>query len=241
MAPIGPTSPSPSKEIALFSDSLGTAHRRTAWGDGHRCGSPLPTGWGLVLCFVLSTLAIVFRTPLALGAVTLLDGALLLLYRVEERGLRRLLRLFLWQTALISALYLLRFGGAEGLGPALRTSWQLLLVFLPGLVVVGGASQTELVRTLGRVLSHRTAFVLSVSLKFVPLLLGEARAIYEAQALRGARILPRDLLNPHKLARPSALPGSAHGGPGHGNSRGNRPGRQGPGVRPLHPPHRLAG
>jgi energy-coupling factor transport system permease protein len=180
----------------LFSDSHGTAHHLSACGEDRFCASPLPAGWGLGLCFVLSLLAIVVRTPLALGAVTALDGTLFFLYRVRGRILRRFLRLFLWQTALLAVLYLLRFGVAEGLGPALRTSWQLLLVFVPGIVVVGSTSQTELVRALARVLSHRTAFVLSVSLKFVPLLLREMKAIYEAQVLRGARILRRDLVNP---------------------------------------------
>ena len=47
-----------------------------------------------------------------------------------------------------------------------------------------------------RVMSARMAFVLSTCLKFVPQLLAEIQNIYEGQVLRGARILPRDLLRP---------------------------------------------
>lgn len=180
----------------MFSDSIDMTGRRAASRQGDSHGSPLPAGWALLLCFVLSTLAIVVRTPPVLGALTLADAALLFLYRPPGRLLKRLLRLFVWQSALLAALYLVRFGPVEGLRPALEISWQLLLVFVPGLVVVHGTSQTELVRALSRVLPHRTAFVLSVSLKFFPLLIKEAGAIYEAQLLRGARILPRDLLHP---------------------------------------------
>jgi len=67
-------------------------------------------------------------------------------------------------------------------------------------------------RALGRLLPARSAFVLAASLKFLPLLLSEISNIYEAQLLRGARILPRDLLWPrnwpdllHCLIAPSVV------------------------------------
>ena len=43
---------------------------------------------------------------------------------------------------------------------------------------------------------QKTAFVLATSIRFVPLVIREIRSIHEAQVLRGARILPRDLLRP---------------------------------------------
>ena len=52
-----------------------------------------------------------------------------------------------------------------------------------------------------------------MSLRFLPLLAREARKIYQLQRLRGARIQPRDLLNPlhwseacHCMAIPSSHP-----------------------------------
>jgi len=148
------------------------------------------------LCFVLSLAAILAHSPAALAGLTLANAVLLVLHRGERRLLRRAARLFLWQGGMVTGLYLLRYGPAEGLLPGLRISWQLLLVFAPGLILLSGASAGRLAQALGRLLPARSAFVLAVSLKFLPLLLAEIGAIYEAQLLRGARIRPRDLLRP---------------------------------------------
>jgi energy-coupling factor transport system permease protein len=156
----------------------------------------LPAGLALSLSFLLALAAVVLRSPLSLGGLTLANGLFLLINRLPGRVLRRTLYLFLWQSAVLLSLDLLRFGPAEGLWPALRSSWQLLLAFLPGVVLLHCISQAAIARTLSRILPHRMAFALSVSLRFVPLLLREIGAIYEAQVLRGARILPRDLLIP---------------------------------------------
>jgi len=59
-----------------------------------------------------------------------------------------------------------------------------------------GASVSSLTRVLSRLLPTRTAFVIAASLKFLPHLLAEIKKIYEAQLLRGARILPRDMVWP---------------------------------------------
>lgn len=155
----------------------------------------LPAGVALLLCFVLSLGAIVARSPQVLGVLTLANGVLLLVQRCERRTLKRGVRLLVLQGGVVTGLYLLRYG-AEGLLPGLRISWQLLLVFIPGLFLLTGATTSSLARALGRVLPARSAFVLAVSLRFLPLLLAEISAIYEAQLLRGARILPRDLVSP---------------------------------------------
>jgi energy-coupling factor transport system permease protein len=161
-----------------------------------RSASILPAGLAMSLCFVLALAAILFHSPLSLGGLTLANGVFLLLNRIPARLLRRTLYLFVWQSAVLLTLYMIRFGPAEGVWPALRSSWQLLLAFLPGVAMLHGTPQAEIARILSWVLPHRTAFALSVSLKFVPLLLREIGMIYEAQVLRGARILPRDLLRP---------------------------------------------
>jgi energy-coupling factor transport system permease protein len=157
--------------------------------------SPLSAGATLLLCFILSLAAIVARTPLALGLLTAVNGVLLLVQGCERRTLLRGIRLLLLQGGVVTGLYLLRYG-FDGLLPGLRVSWQLLLVFVPGLFLLNGTATSSLARALGRLLPARSAFVLAVSLKFLPLLLAEISAIYEAQLLRGARIQPRDLLFP---------------------------------------------
>lgn len=157
---------------------------------------PLPAGVALFLCFALSLGAILARSPAVLGGLTLANGVLLRLHHCDRRTLMRGGRLILWQGAVVTGLYLLRYGVAGGLLPGLRTGWQLVLVFAPGLFLLSGASAGRMARALGRILPARSAFVLAASLKFLPMLLAEISAIYEAQLLRGARILPRDLLRP---------------------------------------------
>ena len=178
----------------------------------HRRSSPLPAGVSLLLCFVLSLGAILGRSSVLLGGLSLANAGLLLLYRCRRPLLLRLARLFLWQGGVVTGLYTLRYGVDEGLLSGLRTSWQLTLVFIPGLILLHGTSSTQLAKALSRLLPARSAFVLATSLKFLPLLLTETSAIYEAQLLRGARILPRDLWSPrnwpdlfHCLIAPSVV------------------------------------
>jgi energy-coupling factor transport system permease protein len=104
-------------------------------------------------------------------------------------------RTFLIQSALIVALYLIRYG-QKGMLPGILVSWQLFLAFLPGIILLTCLPQNKIIHALSRVMPVKLAFVLSVSLNFVPLLIAEFKSIYEAQALRGARILPRELMSP---------------------------------------------
>ena len=58
-------------------------------------------------------------------------------------------------------------------------------------------------------LPRRLSFVIFTTLRFLPLLLRDAREIYALQILRGARVRPRDLLNPvnwSELAHSVAIP-----------------------------------
>lgn len=156
----------------------------------------LSAGPALLLCFLLSLAAILGHSPLVLGLLTLVNAVLLLIQRCERRTLVRGGRLLLLQGGVVTGLYLLRYGPAAGLLPGLRISWQLFLVFAPGLILISGATTDAMARALGRLLPARSAFVLAMSLKFMPLLLAEIADIREAQLLRGARILPRDLISP---------------------------------------------
>jgi energy-coupling factor transport system permease protein len=133
--------------------------------------------------------------------------------------LKRELRTFVWQTVVILTLYLIRFQSPEGLWTGFKVSWQLFLAFLPAMVFSRTTSQAAIVRILTRVMPARMAFVLSTCLKFVPQLLAEIKHIYEGQVLRGARILPRDLLRPwhwpdllHCVIVPAVVQGMALAG-----------------------------
>lgn len=161
-------------------------------------------GPALATSLVMSVLAITLRDPRALVELSVANAVLAVCFRTDARLVRQALRALLWQTAVIGALYWLRFGMQEGTWPALRTSWQLFLAFVPGMIVMHGTRQADLERALARLLPNRAAFVLTVCLKFVPMLLAEIRTIYEAQLLRGARI------SPHDLARPRHWPDVIH-------------------------------
>ncbi|MFH1566723.1 MAG: energy-coupling factor transporter transmembrane component T [Gemmatimonadota bacterium] len=161
-----------------------------------RLAERLSAGALLALCLLLSALAFAARTGPWLAGLTAAEvAAALLLCRHTGALWRAAARLFLWQSLTIVALHLIRLG-AEGAWPGLRISWQLLLAYLPGMVLLRSLPPPRLVRALSRVLPYRTAFVLSTCLRFLPLVLRQVRSIAEAQALRGARILPRDLLRP---------------------------------------------
>ncbi|HKK32833.1 MAG TPA: energy-coupling factor transporter transmembrane component T [Desulfomicrobiaceae bacterium] len=166
------------------------------------------------VCISLTILAVGARTLPLLLALTGLELLTALAAGVRLGSLRRELIYFTTQTTVITGLYCFQIGIPEGLWPGLRTSWQIALAFFPGLLLPRLVPQSEMTGILGKILPYRTAFVLAMSLRFLPMLGQEAREIYEAQVLRGARILPKDLLNPknwpdlvHCLAVPLIIQG----------------------------------
>jgi energy-coupling factor transport system ATP-binding protein len=165
---------------------------------GYRKGfwSP-PTGLALIISLGLSMSAFAARSiPLL---VTLTGINLMLLWvRCAQPGaiLRRSARFFVWQAAIITLLYGLRFGWQSGLAAGLRVAWQLFLAFWPGMIFIASNPTSRVTRALARVLPHQIAFVVSACLRFLPLLLGEVNAIRQAQIFRGARLLRPDLKHP---------------------------------------------
>jgi len=156
----------------------------------------IPPGARLLVCVFLSVLAFGARTEALLAGLSTADILLVLLLCGRRCSVwREGTRLFVWQTGVIATLYLIRFG-PDGLWPGIRASWQLFLAFLPGMVFVQSVPQSRLVQTLNRIMPYRTAFVLSTSMRFIPLVVREVKSIHEAQVLRSAKILPRDLLKP---------------------------------------------
>jgi energy-coupling factor transport system permease protein len=151
----------------------------------------------LLLSLTLSMCAFGARTPSLLAGLTAVN--MLMGFGVCVRPLalfRRGIKLFLYQSAMILLLYMLRFGIESGVWAGLQTSWQLFLAFFPGMVFMESTSQPRIVQTLSRIMPSKTAFVLSVCMKFIPLMALEIRSIYEVQVLRGAKLLPKDLLRP---------------------------------------------
>jgi len=157
----------------------------------------------LALCFGMSAVAVGARSIGTLGLLSVADVLLLLAYRVGARGMLAGAKALILQSAIITALYLIRYG-VDGVAAGLTVSWQLYLAFLPGVVFVQTTPGHRIHAALGRFLPHRTAFVLSASLCAIPRLVREITGIYHTQALRGARILPRDIL------RPSSWPDFVH-------------------------------
>jgi energy-coupling factor transporter transmembrane protein EcfT len=153
-------------------------------------------GLRMLLALTLSCLAFVARSIPFLLVLTAVNLALLWYLGNGQISLRRELKAFVWQTLVILVLYLIRFQDLSGLGGGFKISWQLFLALLPSMVFVRSTSQTRIVQALNRIMPCRMAFVLSTCLKFAPQLLAEVRSIYEGQVLRGARILPRDLVKP---------------------------------------------
>jgi energy-coupling factor transporter transmembrane protein EcfT len=156
----------------------------------------ISAGWVLLLCLFLSICAFVARTPILLAILSLAD--VLLLVCMSARPFFQLWRegrMFIFQTAIIVTLYLIRYGH-KGALPGLMVSWQIFLAFLPGIILMSTVSQSKIIHALSRIMPVKLAFVLSMSLNFMPLLISEFKHTYEAQVLRGARILPKELMRP---------------------------------------------
>lgn len=156
----------------------------------------IPAWLKLILCTGLSIAAFAARIPSLLFLLISAEAAALIIFRGWPVSLRQEARMFLCQTAIISVLYAVRFGFPDSIVPALTISLQLFLALYPGLIFVRSTPQSQIVKTLSYIMSNTSAFVLSTSIKFVPLIFGEAREIYEIQVLRGARILPGNLIKP---------------------------------------------
>ncbi len=158
---------------------------------------PLPTGTALAISLGLSMAAFAARSVPLLAILTGINLLLLLLRCAHPGGmLRRSARFFLWQAAIITLLYGLRFGWHSGGVAGMRVAWQLFLAFWPGMIFVASNPASRVTRSLARVLPHQTAFVVSACLRFLPLLLGEMNAIRQAQIFRGAGLLRKDLKRP---------------------------------------------
>ncbi len=158
----------------------------------HRLG----VGWKIAFGTLLSALAVGARTPgelLGLVAVTL---AYYFAARLTPFDLWRDTRFFVFQAFLVTGLYCLLDGVTKGLWPGIRTSVQVILFYIPGAVLIRTTRAADMMRGLRRVVPYRLSFLVFVSIRFVPFFLRELNEIMTAQRLRGARLTPRQLMNP---------------------------------------------
>jgi energy-coupling factor transport system permease protein len=158
----------------------------------HRLGAAAKLCIGALLCAA----AVVARAPWALAALAAANAAYYLGARLTLSDLWRDTRYLFAQMAIILGLYALRDGLAGGLWPGLRIALQIFLFFVPGIVFLRTTRASEMMRGLARVLPYRISFLVFTSVRFVPLFAREMGEIATAQRLRGARLAPRDLLDP---------------------------------------------
>lgn len=156
----------------------------------------LPTGWKVLVGTALSILILVMREPLPL----LLAATLCLLYyflaRLSLADLWRDIRIFLIQFVILLSLYLYKMGYPEGVWPAVRTSLQIVLFFIPGIVFLRTTQVSSMMKGLRGFVPYRVLFLLFTSLRFVPFFSRETQEIAMVQKLRGARLAPQDMRRP---------------------------------------------
>ena len=158
----------------------------------HRMGAAAKLVFGMVL----TVLAAGVRTPPTLLALVLVTLGYYLAARLTLGDLWRDVRLFLFQAVLVIPLYCLVHGFAGGVWPGVRISAQIILFYLPGVVFLRTTRSVDAMRGLRRVIPYRLSFLVFVSIRFVPLFFRELEEIGAAQRLRGARLLPRQQLDP---------------------------------------------
>ncbi|WP_136523417.1 energy-coupling factor transporter transmembrane component T family protein [Geomonas ferrireducens] len=158
----------------------------------HRMGA----GWKLVFGVFLSALAAGGRTPLMQAILVLVTLAYYLSARLTLRDLWCDVRLFAFQAAMVIPLYCMLDGVDKGLWPGVRISTQIVLFYLPGAVFLRTTRTSEAMAALRRVVPYRLSFLVFVSVRFVPLFFRELEEIVALQRLRGARLSPREQMNP---------------------------------------------
>jgi len=149
----------------------------------------------IVTGIVMSALAVAAQSVYHLALLTAIIIVFAAVMRAKPGFALKGMKLFLMQSVTIVVLYLLRFGHA-GVTEGLTVSWRLWLAFMPGIILLHSVPPHDIMAALGRVLPYRVAFVLGATMTFLPRLMSDVREIYHVQALRGARVMPRDMLRP---------------------------------------------
>jgi len=144
---------------------------------------------------VLALGAMLWHGQWSLTILTLGTASLAVAVGAHRHPWRRLVLVFIWQVMLVMTLYLLRYG-VQRLPDGALVSYRLILLVLPGVLLMKTTHHGDMARLLVRILPAKVGFVLSTCVFFFPTLWSVTVQTYESQVLRGARILPRELINP---------------------------------------------
>jgi len=156
----------------------------------------LSAGWKMLISAALSVTILVVREPAPLMLATFLCLLYYFLARLTLADLWRDIRFFLLQFCVLLSLFLYQYGYPAGVWPGVRTSVQIMLFFVPGIVFLRTTQVSSMMKGLRRILPYRIMFLLFTSLRFVPFFAREIQEIAMAQRLRGARLSPRDIYRP---------------------------------------------
>jgi energy-coupling factor transporter transmembrane protein EcfT len=156
----------------------------------------LPSGWKMLVSVALSMAILIVREPAPLLFVTVLCFSYYFLARLTLADLWRDIRFFLIQFCILMSLFLYKYGYPAGIWPGVRTSLQITLFFIPGIVFLRTTQVSAMMKGLRRIVPYRILFLLFTSLRFVPFFAREMQEILMAQKLRGARLSPQDIRRP---------------------------------------------
>lgn len=153
----------------------------------------LSAGWKMFISAALSICILVVREPQPLLLAT---AACFLYYfsaRLSLADLWRDIRFFLIQFIILLSLFLYKLGYPAGVWPGVRTSIQIVLFFIPGIVFLRTTQVSSMMKGLRGFVPYRILFLLFTSLRFVPFFARELQEIVMAQKLRGACLSPQDI------------------------------------------------
>ncbi|RQW89779.1 MAG: energy-coupling factor transporter transmembrane protein EcfT [Geobacter sp.] len=178
--------------------------RRRMTGSDYACqyravDSPvhrLSAGWKMLISAALSIWILVVREPQPLLLATAACFLYYFFARLTLADLWRDIRFFLFQFIILLSLYLYKLGYPEGVWPGVRTSIQIVLFFIPGIVFLRTTQVSSMMKGLRGFVPYRILFLLFTSLRFVPFFAREMQEIFMAQKLRGARLSPQDIRRP---------------------------------------------
>ncbi|MEZ9237087.1 energy-coupling factor transporter transmembrane component T [Shewanella sp. 10N.286.52.A9] len=148
----------------------------------------------MVFSIVLSSSAFLVTTS-QLSYILLINIALLIHARFYKARLSPLLKLFAIQLVITVGLYVL-FYGSDKVIEALIVVLRIMLVMLPSWWLASTQTSHHMSQVLCFILPSKWAFVITTSIKLLPYITQEVRDIYHIQCLRGARITPKQLINP---------------------------------------------
>lgn len=156
----------------------------------------LDAKWKLIVWIIMSTAAFGAREPWAIAGLLLLNILYYLFSRLSLIELWKDIRFFLIQMVIIVGLYVMRYGAEYGIWAGTRTTLQILLFFMPGMVFLRTTQSAHIMRDLRKILPVRFSFLIVTSMRFIPFFARELHEIAMAQRLRGARLTPRQFINP---------------------------------------------